>query len=43
MYFGIAAVLLIVFFLSAALKVLNEYERGVIFRLAESSPPKGPG
>jgi regulator of protease activity HflC (stomatin/prohibitin superfamily) len=43
MYFGIAAVLLIVFFLSAALKVLNEYERGVIFRLGRIITAKGPG
>jgi len=29
----IAIVVLVIFFLSAALRILNEYERGVIFRL----------
>ncbi len=29
----VAIIVLIVFFLSAALRILNEYERGVIFRL----------
>ena len=31
--FWILAVVLIVFFLASAIKVLREYERGVIFRL----------
>ena len=43
MYVGLAVVLLILFFLSAALKVLNEYERGVIFRLGRIIAAKGPG
>ena len=43
MYVGLAVVILIVFFLSAALKVLNEYERGVIFRLGRIIAAKGPG
>jgi regulator of protease activity HflC (stomatin/prohibitin superfamily) len=43
MYAGIAVVLLIIFFLSASLKVLNEYERGVIFRLGRIIAAKGPG
>ena len=43
MYAGLAVVLLILFFLSAALKVLNEYERGVIFRLGRIIAAKGPG
>ncbi len=43
MYAGLAVVLVIIFFLSAALKVLNEYERGVIFRLGRIIAAKGPG
>ena len=43
MYVGLAVVLLILFFLSASLKVLNEYERGVIFRLGRIIAAKGPG
>ncbi|MCU0590304.1 MAG: slipin family protein [Desulfobacterales bacterium] len=43
MYALIAGVLLLVFFLSAALKILNEYERGVIFRLGRVIAAKGPG
>ncbi len=39
----IAIVVLIIFFLSAALKILNEYERGVIFRLGRVIKAKGPG
>lgn len=35
---------LIVFFLASAIKILNEYERGVIFRLGRVlGSPKGPG
>ena len=29
----IAILVLVIFFLSAAIRILNEYERGVIFRL----------
>ncbi len=36
-------VLLILYFLSAAIKILKEYERGVIFRLGRVIPVKGPG
>ncbi|HVN97006.1 MAG TPA: slipin family protein [Syntrophorhabdaceae bacterium] len=37
-------IVLIVFFLASAIKVLNEYERGVIFRLGRVlGAPKGPG
>ncbi len=36
-------VVLAVMFLSAAIKVLNEYERGVIFRLGRLIATKGPG
>ncbi len=39
----IAIVILVVFFLSAALRILNEYERGVIFRLGRVIKAKGPG
>jgi regulator of protease activity HflC (stomatin/prohibitin superfamily) len=39
----IAILVLIVFFLSAALRILNEYERGVIFRLGRVIAAKGPG
>ncbi|HVR72181.1 MAG TPA: SPFH domain-containing protein [Vicinamibacteria bacterium] len=40
----VIAVLLVVFWLLASLKVLNEYERGVIFRLGKLLPvAKGPG
>lgn len=37
-------VVLVVFFLASAIKILNEYERGVIFRLGRVlGAPKGPG
>jgi regulator of protease activity HflC (stomatin/prohibitin superfamily) len=36
-------VLLILYFLSAAIKILKEYERGVVFRLGRVIPVKGPG
>ena len=39
----IGAVVLVVLFLSAALRILNEYERGVIFRLGRVIQAKGPG
>ncbi len=39
----ITIVVLVVFFLSAALRILNEYERGVIFRLGRVIKAKGPG
>jgi regulator of protease activity HflC (stomatin/prohibitin superfamily) len=38
------AVAVIIFFLASAIKILNEYERGVIFRLGRVlGTPKGPG
>jgi regulator of protease activity HflC (stomatin/prohibitin superfamily) len=43
MYPVIAIVVLTVFFLSAAIRILNEYERGVIFRLGRVIKAKGPG
>ena len=36
-------VLILVFILSQVVKILNEYERGVIFRLRRLIPAKGPG
>jgi regulator of protease activity HflC (stomatin/prohibitin superfamily) len=41
--FYIVAVVLIVMFLTAAIRVLKEYERGVIFRLGRIIKTKGPG
>jgi len=41
--FYIVAVVLIIFFLSTAIRVLREYERGVIFRLGRVIKTKGPG
>jgi regulator of protease activity HflC (stomatin/prohibitin superfamily) len=43
MPFYIALVVLFIIFLSSAIKVLNEYERGVIFRLGRIIATKGPG
>ncbi|WP_319777597.1 slipin family protein [Maridesulfovibrio sp.] len=43
MTFFIPVILFVVFFLITALKVLNEYERGVIFRLGRVIKAKGPG
>jgi regulator of protease activity HflC (stomatin/prohibitin superfamily) len=39
----VAAVVLVLFFLAAAIRVLNEYERGVVFRLGRVIAAKGPG
>jgi regulator of protease activity HflC (stomatin/prohibitin superfamily) len=41
--FYILAVALIVLFLASAIKILKEYERGVIFRLGRVIKTKGPG
>ena len=41
--FYILAIVLIVFFLSSAIRILKEYERGVIFRLGRVIKTKGPG
>ncbi len=43
MYFAITLIVLLVFFLSSAIRILNEYERGVIFRLGRVRKAKGPG
>lgn len=39
----IAVVILVVLFLANAVRVLNEYERGVVFRLGRVIAAKGPG
>ena len=41
--FWIVAVVLIIFFLASAIRILREYERGVIFRLGRVIKTKGPG
>jgi len=43
MYAIIVLVVLVVMFLAAAIRILNEYERGVIFRLGRVIDTKGPG
>ncbi len=43
MYPSIGIIALVIFFLVTALKILNEYERGVIFRLGRVINAKGPG
>ena len=39
----ILAVLLLAYFITSAIKILREYERGVVFRLGRLIPIKGPG
>jgi regulator of protease activity HflC (stomatin/prohibitin superfamily) len=39
----LVTVFFIVYFLSSAIKILREYERGVVFRLGRIIPVKGPG
>jgi len=41
--FFILALVLLILFLSAAIKILREYERGVVFRLGRVINSKGPG
>jgi regulator of protease activity HflC (stomatin/prohibitin superfamily) len=43
MYTIIALVVLVILFLASAIRILNEYERGVIFRLGRLIATKGPG
>ena len=43
MYTLMVLVILVVMFLASAIRVLNEYERGVIFRLGRIIATKGPG
>ncbi|MCK4728050.1 MAG: slipin family protein [Desulfobacterales bacterium] len=39
----ISGIILVAFFLASAIRILNEYERGVIFRLGRVIGAKGPG
>lgn len=39
----VLVIFLVVYFLSSAIKILREYERGVVFRLGRVIPVKGPG
>ena len=39
----ITGIILLVFFLASAIRVLNEYERGIIFSLGRVIGGKGPG
>jgi len=41
--FYVLALVLLILFLSAAIKILREYERGVVFRLGRVINSKGPG
>ena len=41
--FYLPAILLLILFLSAAIKILREYERGVVFTLGRFTSVKGPG
>ncbi len=43
MTYMVPVILFLIFFLITSLKVLNEYERGVIFRLGRVIDSKGPG
>jgi len=43
LFYLLPIVILFIMFLSAALKILNEYERGVVFRLGRVIATKGPG
>jgi len=43
MFATIAIVILVALFLSSAIRILNEYERGVVFRLGRVIKAKGPG
>ncbi len=43
MFTTIAIIILVIFFLSSAIRILNEYERGTIFRLGRVLRAKGPG
>ena len=43
MFTAIAIIILVAFFLASAIRILNEYERGVIFRLGRVIKAKGPG
>ncbi|MBU2621760.1 MAG: slipin family protein [Proteobacteria bacterium] len=43
MYGFIAIIIIVIFFLSTSIRILNEYERGVVFRLGRVIKAKGPG
>ncbi|OEU45025.1 MAG: hypothetical protein BBJ60_10235 [Desulfobacterales bacterium S7086C20] len=43
MFTTIAGIVLLLLFLASAIRVLNEYERGIIFRLGRVIGAKGPG
>lgn len=43
LYTTFVIIVLVVMFLSSAIRILNEYERGVIFRLGRIIATKGPG
>ena len=43
MYTSIVIIVLVIFFIASAIRVLNEYERGVVFRLGRVIKAKGPG
>ena len=43
MFTTIAGIILLLLFLASAIRVLNEYERGIIFRLGRVVGAKGPG
>ena len=43
MYLGISLVIFVLFILTTAIRILREYERGVIFRLGRLVGSKGPG
>jgi len=43
LFTAVAILVLVIFFLSAALRILKEYERGEIFRLGRIIKAKGPG
>jgi regulator of protease activity HflC (stomatin/prohibitin superfamily) len=42
-FYIIPALIIVVFFLASAVRVLREYERGVTFRLGRLIAAKGPG
>ncbi len=42
-YTFLVVIFLVLYFLSSAIKILKEYERGVVFRLGRLIPVKGPG
>jgi regulator of protease activity HflC (stomatin/prohibitin superfamily) len=39
----VVIIFLVLYFLSSAIKILREYERGIVFRLGRIIPVKGPG